>query len=185
MGTESVATRDEDRHLIDTAVDRLLEEHPPADTDGVTFLRAQFDAGLAYIWYPRGHGGLGQPVNAQQRVEERLTAAGARPSGRVTNAIAAGQGSASILAYGSDDQKNRYLRPLFTAELTGCQLYSEPRIGIGSGLFVHPGRAARRRADRERAEGLDLGRAPSPTWRYFSPGPIRVFRSTPVSRSSC
>jgi len=114
------------------AVASLLETHPPAATDPVEFLRAQFDAGLAYVWFPPGHGGMDLPLELQRWVDERLFDAGAPPSGRVTNAIAAGQGAATIVAYGSDDQKQRYLRPLFTGELLGCQLYSEP--GAGSDL---------------------------------------------------
>jgi alkylation response protein AidB-like acyl-CoA dehydrogenase len=127
--------------LVDHAVDRLLEEYPPDRTDAVVFLRAQFDAGLAYVWFPDGYGGLGLPIDAQRQVDDRLVAAGAPPSGRVTNAIAAGQGAASILAYGSDDQKQRYLRPLFTGEMMGCQLYSEP--GSGSDLASLGTRAER------------------------------------------
>jgi alkylation response protein AidB-like acyl-CoA dehydrogenase len=131
----------EDAALIDKTLDRLLEEHPPATSDPVTFLRAQFDAGLAYVWFPLGYGGLGQPVGAQARVDERLAAAGAPPSGRLTNAIAAGQGAASILAFGSEEQKRHYLRPLYTAEMMGCQLYSEP--GSGSDLASLSTRAER------------------------------------------
>jgi alkylation response protein AidB-like acyl-CoA dehydrogenase len=130
-----------DRTLIDTTVDRLLEQYPPSTTDPVAFLRAQFDTGLAYVWFPLGLGGLGQPIDAQRSVDERLAAAGAPPSGRITNSIAAGQGAASILAFGSDDQKGRYLRSLFTAELMGCQLYSEP--GSGSDLASLSTRAVR------------------------------------------
>jgi alkylation response protein AidB-like acyl-CoA dehydrogenase len=127
--------------LIDKVIDRLLEEYPPAATDPVSFLRAQFEAGLAYLWFPPGYGGLAQPVDGQAHVDRRLAAAGAPASGRVTNAIAAGQGAASIEAYGSEDQKRRYLRPLFTAELMGCQLYSEP--GSGSDLASLATRAER------------------------------------------
>src|SRR5579875_3567523 len=117
------------RVRVDAAIDNLLTNFPPATTDPVTFLRAQFDAGLAYVWFPQAY------------VDDRLEAAGAPPSGRVTNAIAAGQGAASILAYGTEDQKRRYLRPLFTAELLGCQLYSEP--GAGSDLASLATRAVR------------------------------------------
>jgi alkylation response protein AidB-like acyl-CoA dehydrogenase len=133
---------DEQTALIDKCIDRLLEEYPPAGTDPVVFLRAQFDAGLAYAWFPPGYGGLGQAVDVQAHIDERLVSAGAPASGRVTNAIAAGQGAASIEAYGSEDQKRRYLRPLFTAELMGCQLYSEP--GSGSDLASLGTRAERR-----------------------------------------
>jgi alkylation response protein AidB-like acyl-CoA dehydrogenase len=126
-----VAT-DNERKLVDDAVDRLLAEHPPATTDPIAFLNAQFDAGLAYVYFPEGYGGLGLPVDLQALADKRLNDAGAPPSGRVTNAIAAGQGSATIIAFGTEEQKQKYLRPLFTAELMGCQLYSEP--GAGSDL---------------------------------------------------
>ncbi|HSS09215.1 MAG TPA: acyl-CoA dehydrogenase family protein [Acidimicrobiales bacterium] len=129
------------RSLVDDAVDRLLEEYPPATTDPIVFLQAQFDAGLAYVWFPLGYGGLAQPIDVQRTVDDRLAEAGAPPSGRVTNAIAAGQGAATILAYGTDDQKGRYLRPLFTGEMMGCQLYSEP--GSGSDLASLATRAVR------------------------------------------
>ena len=131
----------ENRRAVDKAVDQLLQEFPPASTDPVKFLRAQFDAGLAYVWNPPGFGGLGLALELQQVIDTRLETAGAPPSGRVTNAIAAGQGAATILAYGSEDQKRRYLRPLFTAELMGCQLYSEP--GSGSDLASLATRAVR------------------------------------------
>jgi alkylation response protein AidB-like acyl-CoA dehydrogenase len=130
-----------DERLVEDRVDRLLREYPPAVTDPVEFLRAQFDAGLAYVYFPEGYGGLGVPIDLQGGVDQRLLAAGAPPSGRVVNAIAAGQGAATIVAYGSEEQKRRYLRPLFTAELMGCQLYSEP--GAGSDLAGLATRAVR------------------------------------------
>lgn len=113
-------------------VETLLRDHPPATTDPITFLRAQFDAGLAYVYFPEGYGGLGLAPEVGELVDARLRQAGAPPSGRATNAIAAGQGAATVLEFGSEDQKERYLKPLFTAELMGCQLYSEP--GSGSDL---------------------------------------------------
>jgi len=118
--------------LAEEVTTRLLEEYPPGTTDTVEFLRAQFAAGLAYVWFPTGYGGLDLPIDLQAEVDQRLADAGAPPSGRLTNAIAAGQGNATILAYGTEQQKQRYLRPIFTGELMGCQLYSEP--GSGSDL---------------------------------------------------
>ena len=122
----------------------------------MTFLRAQFDAGLAYVWFPVGYGGLAQPIDAQPEVDERLRAAGAPASGRVTNAVAAGQGAASILAYGSEEQKQRYLRPFFSGELMGIQLYSEP--GSGSDLASLSTRAERH-GDEWIVNGLKVGSA--------------------------
>jgi alkylation response protein AidB-like acyl-CoA dehydrogenase len=117
------------RAVVEAALTRLLEEHPPGTTEKFEFLRAQFDAGLAYVWFPEGYGGLDLPIDLQGEVDQRLSDAGAPPSGRVTNAIAAGQGNATIVAYGTEEQKRRYLRPIFTGEMMGCQLYSEPVSG--------------------------------------------------------
>ena len=55
--TESLLTTDEQR--VSDLVTELLETYPPATTDSVTFLGAQFDAGLAWVQFPVGHGGLG------------------------------------------------------------------------------------------------------------------------------
>lgn len=40
----------------------FLAAHPPAGTDRLDFLRARFDAGLAWVHYPEGLGGLGAPA---------------------------------------------------------------------------------------------------------------------------
>ena len=42
-------------------VDAFLAEHDPTGTDRLEFLRARYDAGLAWVWFPTGHGGLGLP----------------------------------------------------------------------------------------------------------------------------
>ena len=112
-------------------VDALLAAHPPNDCDLPTFLGAQYDAGLAWIHFPVGLGGSGAPISLQAAIDRRLAEAGA-PSGRMINTTAYGQGAATILAYGTDEQKHRYLRPIFTCEEIWCQLFSEP--GAGSDL---------------------------------------------------
>jgi alkylation response protein AidB-like acyl-CoA dehydrogenase len=120
-----------DETEILSLVESLLDEHPPATTSFTDFLGARFDAGLAWVHYPEGLGGLDAPVQLQPIVERRLAAAGA-PDGRMLNTTAYGQGAATILAFGTDDQKQRYLRRIFTCEDIWCQLFSEP--GAGSDL---------------------------------------------------
>jgi alkylation response protein AidB-like acyl-CoA dehydrogenase len=107
----------------------------------VEFLRAQYDAGLAWVHFPEGWGGLSLSTDAQEVVDDRLAAAGAPPSGKVSNPIGAGQIALTILTYGSDDQKRRYLRSVFSTEQYWCQLFSEP--GSGSDLASLSTRAVR------------------------------------------
>lgn len=107
---------------------RLVDEHPPATTDPAEFLGAQFDAGLAWIHFDEGHGGLGLRPGLQKVVQEVLGAAGApNPVGR--NPIGHGMGAPTVYTHGSEAQRRRYLRPLFTGEEMWCQMFSEPGAG--------------------------------------------------------
>ena len=50
----------------------LLAAHPPASTPRADFLRARFDAGLAWVHYPAGLGGLDAPRSLQSVVDAGL-----------------------------------------------------------------------------------------------------------------
>ena len=76
--TPTVTDPDEQRVL--DAIEALLEAHPPKDTDVVEFLGAQFDAGLAFVHYDEGFGGLGLPAKHQKVINERLHESGAPSS---------------------------------------------------------------------------------------------------------
>jgi alkylation response protein AidB-like acyl-CoA dehydrogenase len=120
------------------ALDRLLAEHDP--TDKVAFLGAQFDLGLAWVHFPVGHGGLDAGPKLQKEVQERIAAAGG-PQAAPRNPLGIGMGGPVVATYGSEAQKQRWLRPMFTAEEFWCQLFSEP--GAGSDLAAAGTRAVR------------------------------------------
>ncbi|MET9393543.1 acyl-CoA dehydrogenase family protein [Streptomyces sp. NPDC006624] len=119
----------------------LLATHPPASTDRLDFLRARFDAGLAWVHYPQGLGGLGAPRSLQVVVDAELEAAGAPDNDPRRIGIGLGMAAPTILQYGTEEQKRRYLRPLWTGEEVWCQLFSEP--GAGSDLAALGTRAVR------------------------------------------
>ncbi|WP_406864561.1 acyl-CoA dehydrogenase family protein [Streptomyces sp. HUAS MG47] len=120
---------------------KLLDEHPPATTPRLDFLRARFDAGLAWVHYPVGLGGLGAPRSLQAVVDAELASAGAPDNDPRRIGIGLGMAAPTVLQYGSEDVKQRFLKPLWTGEEVWCQLFSEP--GAGSDLAALGTRAVR------------------------------------------
>jgi alkylation response protein AidB-like acyl-CoA dehydrogenase len=110
----------------------FLATHDPAATDRLEFLRARFDAGLAWVHYPAGLGGQGLSRNLQAGVDAEFAAACAPNNRPERNGIGLGMAAPTILAFGSPEQQRRWLRPLWTGEEIWCQLFSEP--GAGSDL---------------------------------------------------
>jgi len=117
----------EERQVSDL-VDALLVEFPPASTKAHAFLGAQYDRGLAWVNFPVGFGGLGISPKHQKTVNEKVFAAGA-PNAYARNPIGYGMCGPTVVEWGSDAQKSKYLRPLFTGEEIWCQLFSEPGSG--------------------------------------------------------
>ncbi len=110
----------------------FLAGHDPAAMDRLGFLRARFDAGLAWVHYPAGLGGQGLSRDLQPAVDAEFAAAGAPTNRPERNGIGLGMAAPTILAYGHSEQQQRWLRPLWTGEEIWCQLFSEP--GAGSDL---------------------------------------------------
>jgi alkylation response protein AidB-like acyl-CoA dehydrogenase len=97
--------------------------------DRVAFRGAQFDAGLALVHFPEGHGGLGLTRDRQAVVDERLRARGVRYEDLRINPIGIGMGAPTVLTYGTDELKAKHLRRIFTGEDVWCQMFSEPTHG--------------------------------------------------------
>jgi alkylation response protein AidB-like acyl-CoA dehydrogenase len=124
---------------VDALVDQLLAEHDPADE--VAFRGAQYDLGLAWVWFPEGFGGLGIAAETQRHIDEQLRAAGTRADALARNGFGVFLAAPTIAAHAGDETKARLLRPLFTGEEVWCQLFSEP--GAGSDLAGLSTRAVR------------------------------------------
>ncbi|WP_436758926.1 acyl-CoA dehydrogenase family protein [Streptosporangium sp. V21-05] len=116
----------------------FLAGHDPAG-DRLEFLRARFDAGLAWVHFPEGLGGLGAARELQNVVERELEGTPQLNLGVQT--IGLGMAAPTILTFGTDEQRRRFLRPLWTGEEIWCQLFSEP--GAGSDLATLGTRAVR------------------------------------------
>jgi alkylation response protein AidB-like acyl-CoA dehydrogenase len=119
----------------------LLAANDPQTTDRLAFLRARFDAGLAWVHFPAGLGGLGAPRSLQSVVDADLAGAGAPDNNPRRIGIGLGMAAPTILRFGTQEQRERFLRPLWTGEEVWCQLFSEP--GAGSDLAALGTRAVR------------------------------------------
>ncbi|WP_419926670.1 acyl-CoA dehydrogenase family protein [Candidatus Poriferisocius sp.] len=112
---------------VDDAIDSLLAEHDPAVMSVDEFRGYQYDYGLAWVHFPAGFGGLGLAPRYQRHIEGRLRDAGAGPAD--AGAFFFTLAGPTVVTHGSDEQKRRFLRPMFTGEERWCQLFSEPGAG--------------------------------------------------------
>jgi alkylation response protein AidB-like acyl-CoA dehydrogenase len=113
------------------ATKQLLADYPPETTKPQEFWGAQFDAGLAWVHFPVGRGGLGASPKLQERIDMLLREAHA-PVNFAINPIGVGMAGPTVQTHGSDELQERTLRKNFTCEEVWCQLFSEP--GAGSDL---------------------------------------------------
>ncbi|MDX1469566.1 MAG: acyl-CoA dehydrogenase family protein, partial [Acidimicrobiia bacterium] len=118
-----------DLERVDALIDQLLTENPPATTEVRELWGAQFDLGLAWVWHPEGYGGIGVDRKYQAHVNTRMNEAGASTDNRLFNLLGIAMGAGVLMAHGTEEQKARWLRPMFTGEEIWCQMFSEPGAG--------------------------------------------------------
>jgi alkylation response protein AidB-like acyl-CoA dehydrogenase len=109
--------------------------------DRVAFRGAQYDRGLAWVHFPEGKGGLGLSPKAQTIVQEELRNAPKVYDDIALNPIGIGMAAPVLLAHGTPEMHERFLRRIFTGEDIWCQLFSEP--GAGSDVASLATRAVR------------------------------------------
>jgi alkylation response protein AidB-like acyl-CoA dehydrogenase len=161
---------DTEAALVTEAVDRLLATCDPAAVPEQEFLEAQFDAGLAWVHFPVGWGGLDVSPKLQKLVVERVAAAGG-PIGGARNPIGYGMCAPAVLTHGTDAQR-ALLRPLFSNEHIWCQLFSEP--GAGSDVA-----SLAMRADRDGDEWVVNGQKVWTTLAHISRYGLLIARTDP------
>ncbi len=115
-----------------------LEEHrdespPPASglhADDVRPYRAWqarlAEAKLVGVTWPEEFGGAGLGPAEAMIVNSEIARAGCAG---IVDHIAIGELGPTIIAYGSEEQKSRYLAPMLSGEDGWCQLFSEPAAG--------------------------------------------------------
>jgi alkylation response protein AidB-like acyl-CoA dehydrogenase len=104
----------------------------------VTWQKTLNEHGWAAITWPREYGGRGLGPLQQIVWNQELTRVGLGDSLFLP---AIGLAGPTIIAHGTDEQKQRYLPPMLRAEALWCQLFSEP--GAGSDLAALAMRAVR------------------------------------------
>ena len=110
------------------------EHHPGREPDGdeagFEFRRAWqrelHAAGWAGVSWPKEYGGRGATLVEQAIYNEEVVRANA-PS--AANVLGLAMGGPTVIAHGTEEQKQRYLEPILSAEEIWCQGFSEPDSG--------------------------------------------------------
>jgi alkylation response protein AidB-like acyl-CoA dehydrogenase len=106
------------------------DELPHALDERIAHLRRWqaelYEAGFVGRAWPAEFGGGGRPTSEQIVVDQELAAAGAPELVSVVGLDVLGP---ALLAFGTDEQRRRYLSPILSAEEIWCQGFSEPEAG--------------------------------------------------------
>jgi alkylation response protein AidB-like acyl-CoA dehydrogenase len=109
------------------------------DSFGRTWSKLLYEGGYAGLTWPKEYGGAGAPYSFQAIFYEEMARANA--PGHV-GVIGLGMAGPTIMAHGSEEQKQAHLSKILSAEEIWCQGFSEP--DAGSDLAAARTRAERR-----------------------------------------
>jgi alkylation response protein AidB-like acyl-CoA dehydrogenase len=112
----------------------LEENHPgdpPADDAEAFEFRRRWQRqlhgrGWAGISWPKEYGGRGATLIEQAIFSEEMVRARAPAT---ANILGLAMGGPVVIAHGTDEQKQRFLEPILSAEEIWCQGFSEPEAG--------------------------------------------------------
>jgi alkylation response protein AidB-like acyl-CoA dehydrogenase len=90
------------------------------------YQRRMADDGYAAVHWPAEYGGRAATLTESAIFFEELGRSGAPLPANVLGLLLAGP---TIMAFGTEEQKDRYLAPILTAEEIWCQGFSEPDAG--------------------------------------------------------
>ncbi len=90
------------------------------------FQRRLAEGGWAAVHWPREYGGRGATLTESAIFFEELGRSGAPLPANVLGLLLAGP---TIMTWGTEQQKDRYLSPILTADEIWCQGFSEPDAG--------------------------------------------------------
>ena len=135
---EEEAFRDELKQWLAVNMKELPEWYGNPDISGpgadskeyhdfsIWWHRKLFDAGFVGITWPKEYGGRGGTIMEQVIFYEEI--AKHRAPG-LTNGHGIGWVGPAFLAHGTDEQKERFVRKILSAEEIWCTFYSEPEAG--------------------------------------------------------
>ncbi len=116
-------------NLPDSAKDLQPSRTRASESTSREWSKRLFEAGYAGLTWPREYGGRGAPYTHQAIFLEEMARAEAPEH---IGVIGLGMAGPTIIAHGTDEQKERHLRPILSGEEVWCQGFSEP--GSGSDL---------------------------------------------------
>jgi len=125
----------EERGFRDEVRSWLEANHPGPSPEGDDQARFEFErewqgklheAGWAGISWPKEYGGRGATLIEQVIFSEEMARSKAP---RPANVLGLVMGGPVVIAHGSEEQKERFLEPILSAEEIWCQGFSEPESG--------------------------------------------------------